>query len=122
MRYYARPLPALAGWLAGAAGPMVALWFNRPRRQELTDRLRSLAQAGMLMPMLALLEDPAGRNADASGARLAAAELNLIEAELRNIAAGARQRRGVAERIGQEIAAGAGVVALAIMIALAVLG
>ena len=122
MRYYARPLPALAGWIAGAAGPMVALWFNRPRRQELTDRLRSLAQAGMLMPMLALLEDPAGRNADASGARLAAAELNLIEAELRNIAAGARQRRGVAERIGQEIAAGAGVVALAIMIALAVLG
>ena len=101
---------------------MIALWFNRPRRQELTDRLRSLAQAGMLMPMLALLEDPAGRTADASGARLAAAELNLIEAELRTIAAGAPERRGVAERIGQEIAAGAGLLALAVMIALAVMG
>jgi hypothetical protein len=122
MRYYARPLPALAGWIAGAAAPIVALWYNRPRRQELTDRLRSLSQTGMLMPMLALLEDPAGRSADANGVKLAAAELNLIEAELRTIAAGARERRGIAERIGQEIAAGVGLAALAIMVALAVLG
>jgi hypothetical protein len=122
MRYYARPLPALAGWVAGAAAPIVALWFNRPRRQELTDRLRSLSQSGMLMPMLALLEDPAGRSADANGAKLAAAELNLIEAELRTITDGAPERRSIAERIGQEIAAGVGLVALAIMVALAVLG
>jgi eukaryotic-like serine/threonine-protein kinase len=122
MRYHPRPLPALATWIAGAAGPMVALWYNRPRRKELADRVRSLAQAGMLMPMLALLEDPAGRNADASGAKLATAELNRIDAELRGIAAGARDRSDTAERIGQEIAAGAGLAALATMLALAVLG
>jgi hypothetical protein len=76
----------------------------------------------MLMPMLALLEDPAGRNADAGGAKSAAAELNRIEAELRGILAGGRERNGLAARIGQEIAAGVGFVALAIMLALAVLG
>lgn len=122
MRYHARPLPALAAWIAGAAAPMVALWYNRPRRQALTDRLRSLAPAGLLMPMLALLEDPPGRSADASGAKLAAAELSRIETELYAIAVGARERSGTAARIGQEIAAGAGLAALATMLALAVLG
>jgi hypothetical protein len=122
VRYHSRPLPALAAWIAGAATPMIALWYNRPRRQALAERLRSLAPAGMLMPMLALLEDPPGRNADASGAKLAAAELNRIEAELYAIAVGARERSSTAARIGQEIAAGAGLAALATMLALAVLG
>jgi hypothetical protein len=122
IRYHARPLPALAAWIVGASGPMIALWHNRPRRQELAERLRPLAQAGMLMPMLALLEDPLGRNADASDARSAAAELNRIEEELRGILAGGHERGGIAARIGQEIAAGVGFVALATMLALAVLG
>jgi len=122
LRFHPRPLPALAAWVVGASAPMVALWCNRPHRQELADRLRPLAQAGMLPAMLALLEDPAGRNADASGARLAAAELSGIEAELRGIVAGAGERRDIAARIGQEIAAGVGLTALATMLALAVLG
>lgn len=122
VRYHPRPLPALAAWVAGAAAPMVALWYNRPRRQALADRVRSLAQAGMLLPILALLEDPAGRNSDANGAKLAAAELNRIEAELRSIAAAAVERSSTADRIGQEIAAGVGLAALATMLTLAVLG
>lgn len=122
LRFHPRPLPALAAWIVGASGPMVALWHNRPRRQGLADRLRSLALAGMLMPMLAVLEDPPGRHADTNGARLAAAELNRIEVELHGIVAGARERSGIAARIGQEIAAGIGLAALATMLALAVLG
>ncbi len=122
LRYHSKPLPALAAWISGAAGPIIALWNNRPHRRELADRLRSLVQAGMLMPMLTLLEDPAGRTGDVNGAKLAAAELIRIEAELRNIEAGAKERSGSAARIGQEIAAGAGLAALATMLALAVLG
>lgn len=122
LRYVPRPLPALAAWIAGAAAPMVALWNNRPRRRELTDSLRSLAKAGMLIPMLALLEDPPGRIADMNGAKLAAAELSRIDAELQAIAAGSEDRRGNAARIGQEVAAGLGLAALATMLALAVLG
>ncbi len=122
VRYHPRPMPALAAWIAGAAAPMVALWCNRPHRREIAERMRGLAQAGMLTPMLALLEDPAGRNADMNGAKLAAAELNRIDAELRDIAAGAPERSSTAARIGQEIAAGAGLIALATMLTLAVLG
>jgi hypothetical protein len=122
VRFHPRPLPALAAWIAGAAAPMVALWYNRPRRQELADRVRSLAKAGMLLPILTLLEDPAGRNSDANGAKLAAAELNRLEAELRAVAAGASERSSIADRIGREIAGGVGLVALATMLALAVLG
>jgi hypothetical protein len=121
VRHYARPLPALAAWMAGASGSMVGVWYNRPRRQELVERLRSLAETGMLMPMLVLVEDPAGRNADAGGARLAVADLNRIDAELQGIAAAAGERKHAAERIGQEIAAGVGLVALAAMLALAAL-
>jgi hypothetical protein len=122
MRYHPPALPALAAWIAAAAGPMVALWLNRPRRLTMTERLGSLAKAGMLMPMLALLEDPAGRTADAGGSKLAAIELNRINGELQAIAAGADGRSGHADRIGQEIATAVGLVTLATMIALAVLG
>ncbi|HUB14283.1 MAG TPA: serine/threonine-protein kinase [Acetobacteraceae bacterium] len=122
VRYYPRPLPALAAWIAGAAGPIVALWCNRPRRQELTEQLKALAPAGQLLPILALLEDPAGRSADAAGARAAAAELNRVEAALAGIAASAAERRRAATRLGQEIAAGVGLLALATMLALAVVG
>jgi len=122
VRYHPRPLPALAAWIAGAAAPMIALWSNRPRRRELTEQLKALAPAGQLLPMLALLEDPPGRSADAAGARLAAEELNRINGELAAIAAGAPERRSAATRLGQEIAAGAGLLALAVMLGLAVLG
>jgi hypothetical protein len=122
MRYHKGRLPALAGAIAAAGAPMVALWFNRPRRKELAERLKSLARTGQLMPMLAVLEDPAGRNADAAGARAAADSLDQIEAELRAITAGARARSEVAGRIGQEIAAGLALAALAVALAIAVLG
>jgi hypothetical protein len=122
IRFHPKPMPALAAWIVAASPPMVALWHNRPRRKELADRLRPLSQAGMLVPILALLEDPPARAADAIGAKLAAAEVNRIDAELRNIAAGASGRRDAAARIGQEIAAAIGLTALATMLALAVLG
>jgi len=122
VRQEAGPLPALAAWIVGAAAPMIALWSNRQRRRELTDRLKALAPAGQLLPMLVLLEDPSGRAADAAGARVAAAELNRIDAELLAISASNAQRRNAATRIGQEIAAGVGLVAFAAMLALAVLG
>jgi hypothetical protein len=122
LRYYPHPMPALAAWIAGAAAPMIALWHSRPRRKELADRLRTLVQAGMLIPILALLEDPVGRTADANEARQAAATLNAIDIEMASITAAGAERTGLAARIGQEIAAGAGLIALAVMLALAVLG
>ena len=122
VRYHPKPLPALAASIAGSAAPMIAAWMNRPRRRELTGQLKTLAAAGQLLPMLALLEDPPGRSADAAGARLAAAEVAQIDAELAAIAASADERRATATRLAQEIAAGAGLLALAVMLVVAVLG
>ena len=79
-------------------------------------------QAGYLPPMLQALEDPAGRSADAREAHEAAQELARIDTELAQIAGGAPGRAATAARLGQEIAAGFGLAALATVLAVAVLG
>ena len=121
-RLHPRPLPALAAWLAARAGPVLATWRNRERRAAVEERLQALTQAGYLAPMLQVLEDPAGRTADAQEAQEAARELARIDAELAQIASGAQQRAASAARLGQEIAAGFGLAALATVLAVAALG
>lgn len=121
-RSQGRPLPALAGWLAGQAGPVLATWHNRARRDAAAGRLKELAEVGVLAPMLAALDDPAARSADLQEAQRAAAELGRIDAELAQIAGGATDRAMTAQRLGQEIAAGLGLAALATVLAVAALG
>jgi hypothetical protein len=122
LRYNPRPLPRLAGWFAAKAGPLVALWNNRPKRAEVASTINALAAAGHLTPILALIEDPAGRSADSHGARAAAQDLMTIEAELASITDGGRHRTAQAARIGQEAAAVIGLAALATMMTLAAIG
>jgi eukaryotic-like serine/threonine-protein kinase len=121
-RLYARPLPALAAWLAMRAGPVLATWRNRERRASVEERLGSLTQAGYLAPMLQTLEDPAGHSLDANEAQQASETLVRIDGELAQIASGAQARAASAARLGQEIAAGFGLVALATALAVAALG
>ena len=122
LRYNPRPLPRLAGWFAAKAGPLVALWNNRTRRAEVASAINTLATAGHLTPMLALIEDPAGRSADTQGARTAAQDLMTIEGELASITDGGPHRTAQAARIGQEAAAVIGLAALAAMMTLAAIG
>ena len=116
------PLPGLAGWLVEQAGPVVATWHNRERRVAIMERLEALAAAGYLPAMLGVLEDVAARGADVREAQRAAAELRRIDAELSGIADGASSRAATAHRLGQEIAAGVALVALATMLVIAALG
>lgn len=116
------PLPALAAWLAARAAPALAAWRNRERRTAVSERLTALAPAGHLAPMLAVLEDPAGRIVDAREAQEAAAELRRVDAELVQITNGAAARSAAAARMGQEIAAGLGLATLATLLAAAALG
>jgi hypothetical protein len=88
----------------------------------LAERLNALVGVGQLAPMLTLLEDPVARSADAREAQEAADQLSRIDAELRSIAGGSSQRSLSAYRLGQEIAAGFGLVALATVLAVAALG
>jgi hypothetical protein len=121
-RSRAQTLPALAGWLADRSAPALATWRNRARRTAVAERLNGLVAAGQLVPMLAVLEDPVARSADAREAQEAVEQLSRIDAELRSIANGASQRSLSAYRLGQEIAAGFGLVALATVLAVAALG
>lgn len=114
--------PGLAGWLADRVGPALASWRNRQRRSEVRERLTGLVPQGYLAPMLTVLEDPVGRSADARGAQAAEAELVRIDSELSDIAHGAAARSSAAFRVGQEIAAGLGLAALATVLIAAALG
>jgi len=121
-RSQARTFPGLAGWLAERAGPALAAWHNRERRAAVAERLQALAQTGAMPQMLTLLEDPVGRRVDDREAQRAAGEIRRIDAELAHLAAGGAERAVVAGRLGQEIAAGIGLAALAAVLVVAALG
>jgi hypothetical protein len=121
-RFQAQPLPALAAWLAGLAEPVLATWHNRVRRAAVAEQLKVLAEAGFLAPLLAALDDPVARGTDSLEAQRAAEELHRVDAELALIAGGAAGRTVTANRLGQEIAAGLGLAALATVLAVVALG
>lgn len=120
-RHRVQALPGLAVWLAEQAGPALGTWRNRDSRASITERLQVLAQAGYLAPMLALVDDPVARDADAHQAQLAEVEIGRIDAELARIAAGGANRASLANRLGQEIAAGIGLAMLATVLAVVAL-
>jgi eukaryotic-like serine/threonine-protein kinase len=121
-RLYPQPLPALAAWLAVRARPVVSTWKNRERRAGIEQRLQPLAAAGYLAPMLHVLDDPGARSADAQEAQDAAVTLAGLDTELAQITGGAAIRTATATRVGQEIAAGLGLAALAAALVIAALG
>ena len=117
-----RAFPGLAGWLAERAGPALAAWHNRERRAAVAERMQALVQAGALPQMLTLLEDPIGRRVDGREAQRVAGEIRRIDAELTQLAAATAERAVIAGRLGQEIAAGIGLAALAAVLVVAALG
>jgi hypothetical protein len=109
----AGPLPQLGTWMQEQAIPLLDGWNNKAARAALEARLRQLAKAGQLGPMLAAIEDPAAQAADAQGAEQARAEIGAIDAMLQAVADGVAARAEYAQRLGQELAVGAGMTALA---------
>ena len=83
--------------------------------------LVALAEAGQIAPMVSLLGTEDGKAADDAGLRAAMTERGRLDAELNAIARGSDPRAALAFRIGQEIAAGAGLAAAAAMLILAAL-
>lgn len=107
------PLPALGRWLVARVAPVIAAWREKSVRTALEDRLSKLAEQGDLGAMLAPLEDPEAHARDVAGLRHAEAAVGRIDAELRRIARGTEARARDAERLGQELAAGVGLAAVA---------
>jgi hypothetical protein len=121
-RFHPHPLPGVAAWLVSASDVLVSTWRNKSRRGELQERLRGLATAGQLAPLLALIDDPGALARDAQGAAQAAQMLARADAELHRLANGAAERAKLARRLGQEIAAGSGLAALVAVLGFAALG
>jgi eukaryotic-like serine/threonine-protein kinase len=86
------------------------------------ERLAELVPAGQLGEMAAVIDDPAGRAADATEAEQAAHVLVRLRRELDALTQGATERAESARRLGQELAVGGGVAALAAALAFAALG
>ncbi len=121
-RYHPKPLRGLTAWIAARAAPLSARWHNKDRRAGVEAKLKALADAGHLSPILALLRDEAGQAADADGLQTARMELARLDAVLGAIMGGGALRAAAATRLGQEIAAGAGLAAAAVAVILAVWG
>ena len=121
-RFHPVVMKGITAWIAARCQPLVERWKNRERRVAVDEQLTALAALGFLQPILTLLQDQAGHAADLEGLRAARASVGDIDAELNGIAAGGVLRAAFASRLGQEIAAGVGLAAIAITLILAALG
>lgn len=121
-RYHPRPLPALGGWIAERIDALLAVWQSRPRRATVRASLHALASTGQLASLLALLEDAQARRNDEREVQQAARDLARIDAALVGIVNGGPVRAERARRLGQEVAAGIGLSALAMLLLIAALG
>jgi eukaryotic-like serine/threonine-protein kinase len=121
-RFHPVTMKGITGWIATRCHPLVARWKNRERREAVNEQLTGLAALGFLQPILTLLQDQAGHAADLDGLHAARATVGEIDAELHGIVEGTGLRAAFATRLGQEIAAGVGLAAIAITLILAAWG
>jgi|BEDMetMinimDraft_2_1075160.scaffolds.fasta_scaffold02451_2 hypothetical protein len=116
------PTPALAGWFASHAEPLLAEWHNRHHRERLAARLKELAPRGELAPLLALFEDRTHRLADAQGLRQAILEVGRIDAERAALARDAARRTETVRERAREVVAGLAALGFAVSLMLGLLG
>jgi hypothetical protein len=111
-RLHATAFPNLAGWLLESGLIDLGQWRNLQTRKALGIRLGEAAAAGQIGAMLQIAQDDGARVADRTGAERAAARAAAITQHLAFITDSAAQRRTDAERLGHDIAAGAGMLAM----------
>ncbi len=111
VRLHPQPLPGLAAWLLAASGASLAHWQSRSQREAAQAQLVILAQAGGIAPMLAVLDNPAERDADRTAATDAANRAKLLATLLADIAAGAPRRKTANLKLGHDLAASIGLIA-----------
>jgi hypothetical protein len=106
------PLPGLADWLLKSGFATLDDWRSNKRRNELEEGVKQATEAGQISGMLALVDNPAGRKSDTEGAKAAEARLKVLEAALADIRSSESRRAKTAQRVGHEMATGAGLLGL----------
>ena len=112
-------LPALSRWLVGLVGPALAAFHGRAGRRRREAALAELVDSGRLTALLGVLDDAEGAAADRAGQLAALARVAEIDRELAEIRANAPARLQAARRLGQELVAAAGALALMLSITFA---
>ena len=115
-------LPLLSRRAAELVQPLLGRYSSLSRRERLSGGLATLAVAGRLAPIVALLDNPAEHASDDAGLSAANARLAAIEAALAELSTKSPQRLADRQRVAGEIAEGIGMVACVIALAMAVFG
>ena len=91
--------------LSRQLAPAFQVFHNRPRRQQLLERLPAVAETGNLAEMLALVDSPVERQRDAFGFNAAVREYYGIQRALEGLRADGQTRPLRAAHLGASIAA-----------------
>ena len=121
-KFSAADLPFLSQWAVAAVESLLQQYSSRSRREKLAKRLASLAQAGQLPPIVAVLDDEQEQSGDQSGLAAAQARLADIDASQARWESLKQGRALQARRVGQEVADGVGMLACVVALALAIFG
>ncbi len=115
-KHHAHAMPGLGKWVAARLRPELEQWRNRPKREAITAKLETLAQAGFLPQMLDLVLDPRGRRSDEAYARNAVANLSIIDQQIVAIDSNDTLRFANAEQFGLAITGAVGLTALILVV------
>jgi len=117
-------VPNLVKWAAHQAMPLVEAYHHRPTRQRLTKQFERAAQAGKLVELMLIIDNPVEQQHDAAGFAEAKRAHSVIASELSRLAASAAHRpRQAASLAGQMAASFATLVAVGASLAVtAILG
>ncbi|HLJ21699.1 MAG TPA: hypothetical protein VKU84_15945, partial [Stellaceae bacterium] len=91
--------------LSRQLAPVLQVFHNRARRQQLIEQLPTVAETGSLTDLLALVDSPAERQRDAFGFNSAVREYNGIQRALEGLRADGQTRPMRAAHLGASIAA-----------------
>ncbi len=116
-----RGWPALAAVVLQPARAALLQWRGRTARSAREAALLQAASRGDMAGMLAVLSDSHARTIDAQHHALMAIELRYIESETERLQAAGPKRHAMAQTTGNEIAAGIGMMALAVAAVVTVL-
>jgi hypothetical protein len=120
-QYPTRRWPALAAVVLPPAKTALLQWRGRTARLAREEILLQAAVNGDMASMLAVLSDIHARNIDAQDHALMVIELRYIESETELLQATRPRRHAMAQTTGNEIAAGIGLMALAVAAVVTVL-
>jgi hypothetical protein len=112
--------PGLCQWMATLLQPVIASYHLKKRREKVGERVRKAAADGMLIQLLAVVDDEAERRADVRGFDDAVNEYANIDAKLHALDANRPKRDEEARYFGEQVAAAIGGVLVSITTAIAV--